>query len=124
MGDGRVVDCGSVYVYRWNGSSWVETKLWASDAAGSDFFGQSVAVSADGSKVVTGAYGHDSSKGSAYVYQWNGSSYDQSRKLVLSNGLTNDYFGWCVAVSADGGTVAVGANIGYHEHFSVWVYAE
>ncbi len=46
----------AVYVYRWNGRSWVEMKL---TAEGSDGFGQSVAVSADGNTVVIGSPNDD-----------------------------------------------------------------
>jgi hypothetical protein len=42
----------------------------ASDGAAGDVFGRSVAVSSDGSTVVVGANGDDSSRGSAYVYRW------------------------------------------------------
>ncbi len=122
--DDKGTDSGAAYVFRVNGSSWGEMKLTASDGEASDNFGQSVAISADGSKVVTGAYRDDSNKGSAYVHRWNGSSYDQSRKLMLSDGLAGGCFGWCVAVSGDGGTVVAGANTGSYDFFSVWMYAE
>lgn len=50
---------GSAYVFRRVGDSWIqEAKLYASDAAGSDRFGVSVAI--DGSVVVVGANGDSS----------------------------------------------------------------
>ena len=54
-------DSGSAYVYRFDGSSWIETKLLASDGASSHGFGNSVAVSGD--TVVVGA-GWDDDNGS------------------------------------------------------------
>jgi len=61
---------GSAYVFRWNGSSWVEEqKLLASDGAADDQFGVSASVSGD--VVVLGAdYDDDngSFSGSAYVF--------------------------------------------------------
>ncbi len=61
---------GSAYVFVLSGSTWSQqTKLTASDAASSDFFGYSVAVA--GGTAVVGAYGDDdagSSSGSAYVF--------------------------------------------------------
>ncbi len=104
-------DQGSVYVYRWNGSSWVETKITASDGLASDYFGCSVSVSSDGNIIVVGAHGDDdkgTDSGSAYVYRWNGSSW-VGTKLLASDGTGSDYFGMSVSVSADGNTVAVGA---------------
>ena len=56
-------NCGSVYVYQFNGSAWVvQTKLTASDAAPGDYFG--ISVSVNGSVAVVGAFG-----GSAYAYR-------------------------------------------------------
>ena len=49
---------GSAYVYRFNGTSWVETqKLLASDGADFEAFGGGVAVAGD--TAVIGAYGDD-----------------------------------------------------------------
>ena len=107
FGDGVSTDTGSAYVFRWNGTDWAEHKLTASDGAGSDWFGASVAV--DGDTVVVGAYLDDddgSSSGSAYVFRWNGTGWAE-HKLTASDGAQNDWFGASVAV--DGDTVVVGA---------------
>ena len=56
-------------------------KLTASDAAQNDYFGTSVAVSADGQIVVVGA---PLNNGSAYVYQWNRSSFTFVEQQMLS----------------------------------------
>jgi hypothetical protein len=98
---------GSAYVYRWNGTSYNEYKLTASDGARYDFFGKSLAV--DGDNIIVGAYrdGDNGDKsGSAYVYRWNGTSYDEY-KLTASDGVENDYFGWYVDISGD--NIVVGA---------------
>jgi CubicO group peptidase (beta-lactamase class C family) len=61
---------GSAYLF--NGDDGTQLlKLVASDAAASDFFGYSVAVSGDGSSVVVGAYKNDDgglNSGSAYLF--------------------------------------------------------
>ena len=55
-------ECGSAYVFRFNGTSWVEEqKLTASDAGDGDRFGFSVSVSGD--TVVAGAYLQDCAAG-------------------------------------------------------------
>ncbi|MHC4320640.1 MAG: FG-GAP repeat protein, partial [Planctomycetota bacterium] len=92
---------GSAYVYRWNGASWIETKLLASDGASLDYFGTSVAVSGD--VAVVGAPDDDDNgaeSGSAYVYRWNGASWVET-KLLASDGAAYDRFGESVAVSDD-----------------------
>jgi hypothetical protein len=61
---------GSAYIFRFNGSTWVEKpKLLAPDGAAWDDFGHSVAI--DGNTALVGAYGDDDkgdSSGSAYVF--------------------------------------------------------
>jgi hypothetical protein len=64
------VDSGSAYIYRFDGTAWVETKFYASDLFWSDHFGVSVAADVD--KVVVGSHNdfdYGSSSGSAYIYQ-------------------------------------------------------
>ncbi len=87
-------------------------KLTASDGAGGDEFGFSVAVSGD--TLVVGAYrddrGANGNQGSAYVFQRNQGGADQwgqVRQLTASDGAASDQFGSSVAVSGD--TVVVGA---------------
>ena len=87
-------------------------KLTASDGAGFDVFGYSVAV--DGDTVVVGAYRDDDNgfgSGSAYLFtkpDKSGWATDtETAKLTASDGAVDDYFGYSVAV--DGDTVVVGA---------------
>ena len=102
-------DSGSAYIFRFNGSSWVqEAKLLASDGADDDWFGYSVAISGD--TAVVGAYGDDDNgnlSGSAYIFRFNGSSWVQEAKLLASDGAEGDWFGFSVAISGD--TAVVGA---------------
>ncbi|RME40089.1 MAG: hypothetical protein D6788_04125, partial [Planctomycetota bacterium] len=100
---------GSVYVFRWDGSSWLEEqKLVPADGAPNEQFGRSVAASGD--VIVVGAFADDDNgvfAGSAYVFRWNGTSWRQEQKLLASDGDNGDWFGWSVAVSGD--ALAVGA---------------
>lgn len=66
-------DNGAAYVFTRSGSTWTQQqKLLASDAASSDSFGLSVAISSDGETVLFGVQGEDTSpasgNGAAYVY--------------------------------------------------------
>jgi hypothetical protein len=100
---------GSAYIFRDNGTSWVEeAKLLASDGEAKDLFGRYVSVSGD--VVVVGAYGNDdngSLSGSAYIYRYDGTSWVEEVKLLASDGDALDRFGHSVSVSGD--VVVVGA---------------
>jgi hypothetical protein len=98
-------ESGSAYVFRYDGSEWVEeAKLTASDGAYGDRFGRSVAVSAD--TAVIGAVFDDRGTGSAHVFRYDGSDWVKEAKLTASDGAWGDQFGRSVAASGD--TVVVG----------------
>ncbi|CAK0822478.1 unnamed protein product [Prorocentrum cordatum] len=100
---------GSAYVL--NGTTGERLlKLVASDGAAGHFFGISVAVSSDGTRVVVGASSDDdqgTNSGSAYVLD--GATGERLLKLVASDGAGYEQFGNSVAVSSDGARVVVGA---------------
>ena len=105
-------DSGSAYIYKWNGSNWVETKLTASDGDADNRFGFSVSISADGTTALIGAYGdadNGSYTGSAYIYKWNGSNWAET-KLTASDGEGADNFSRSVSISGDGSTALIGAH--------------
>jgi len=105
-------DCcmGAAYVFRYDGSEWIEeTKLLASDGERGDRFGAAVAIEND--VVIVGATNdhHDAVEdaGAAYMYRYDGSDWIEEAKLVASDGVEDDFFGY--ALSLDGDTVAIGA---------------
>ena len=105
------MDCGAAYVYRFNGSTWVEEqKLTAPKAAAEDQFGQSVSVS-ENTAVIGAPFDVDCASelgcSSAYVYRFNGSTWVEEQRLTASDAAPNDQFG--VSVSVSGDVVIVGA---------------
>ena len=68
--EGSAADVGSAYVYEWDGSAWVETKLTASDGETGDEFGYSVSLAGD--RALVGAWRDDDNgqdSGSAYFFE-------------------------------------------------------
>jgi hypothetical protein len=84
-------------------------KIAAADGDEDDYFGSAVAV--DGETTLVGAYRdedpHGSSAGSAYVFERTNGAWEQTTKLVASDGDRLDRFGYAVAL--DGDTALVGA---------------
>jgi hypothetical protein len=107
--DDNGAESGSVYVFVRSGGVWTQqAKLHPADGAADDQFGQSVVL--PGETLVVGAHGdsdHGGNTGSAYVFVRSGSTWTQQAKLVASDGMADDYFGWSVSVSGD--TAVVGA---------------
>ncbi len=100
---------GSAYLFKEDGmGNWLQlTKLVANDAAINDRFGTAVALSGD--IALVGAVGDNSSAGSAYLFQDSG-TWSQVDKITASNAMSNDNFGFSVALS--GNTALVGSPLG------------
>jgi hypothetical protein len=99
--------------------------LKASNTGASDFFGRAIALSSDGSTLAVGAPGEDSNatgvggvqtnntaldSGAVYVFTRAGDVWSQEAYVKASNTDAGDGFGRSVALSADGSTLAVGAD--------------
>jgi len=81
-------------------------KLLPSDGAGSEFFGQSIAI--DYGVVAVGAYfDEDNGPDSGSAYLFDAATGVQLFKLLPSDGATNDWFGSSIAIG--NGMLAVGA---------------
>src|SRR5438477_5926568 len=113
--DGNVLIVGgdeSVYIWRWNGSVWVqEQKIVPTDLTPGSNFGSAVAIS--GNVAVVGApedFSYAPVHGSAYIYRYNGSEWVKEMKVHGSGIDVINHFGNAVAVEGD---VAV---IGAHRH--------
>ncbi len=122
---------GAAYVFSRNQGgpdNWGEvTKLTASDAAGGDALGWSVAVNGD--VAVAGAIGDDDNgngAGAAYVFMRNEGGADnwgEVAKLLASDGAAGDEFGGSVAASGD--LALAGANLhstGHTDNGAAYVY--
>lgn len=95
---------GIVLIFDWNSSEWIQTKAIPQELNSDDSNGESVALSEDGSRFISGAPGdaiYGQHSGSAYSYMYDGS--DWSYELFNFDELSqNDSFGESVAISADG----------------------
>jgi hypothetical protein len=107
--DDVATGAGSAYVFRFNGLTWVqEKKLTASDGGSTDRFGIGVSVHDD--LVVVGADGANGpalSSGAAYVFTFDGLTWNEDQKLTASDGENADAFG--LGITTDGVTIVVGA---------------
>ena len=109
--DGNGADAGHVRIYDWSGSAWVQTGADIDGEAAGDVSGNSVSLSADGSRVAVGAgynNGNGADAGHVRLYDWNGSAWVQLG-TDIDGEAAGDLSGWSVSLSADGSRVAIGA---------------
>ena len=132
--DNSAYASGAVYVLVRQGDSWIQQGyVKASNPGQSDHFGSSVVLSRDGntmavaahfeSSAATGINGNQNDNsipqaGAVYIFARTGTTWSQEAYVKASNPGTatqgdtpgdGDQFGYSIALSGDGGTLAVGA---------------
>lgn len=123
--DNSATVAGAVYMFTRAGVVWSQQAyIKATNTQANDYFGYSVSLSADGNKLVVGATGEASNAtgiggnqannslagaGAAYELTRTGVSWAHRVYIKASNTGTLDSFGWSIALSGDGSTLAVGA---------------
>lgn len=93
--DDNGTNSGSVYVYGYNGATWVmQEKLIASDGAPGELFGRHFAIHKN--RMVVGAYRDDdngSNSGSIYVFEHDGRQWNETDKIIAYDGDPGDFYG-------------------------------
>jgi hypothetical protein len=132
--DESIPQAGAVYVFTRTGTTWTQqayVKASNTGEAGTedkfgdgDQFGVSLTLSDDGRTLAVGAISEDSaspgingnqadnsatSAGAVYVFLRTGNTWTQQAYIKASNPDPADMFGYSVALSADGNTLAVGS---------------
>jgi hypothetical protein len=124
--DNAAEQSGAVYVFARDGVSWTQQAyLKASNADAGDAFGWSVAFSSDGQALAVAALFEDGGgpgvgadeqdnstmdSGAVYLFARDGTTWTQDAYVKSSNPGQDDQFGFGIALSGDGTTLAVGAN--------------
>ncbi len=108
-GGATLAEAGSAYIFLNTAGTWAQVyKIVASDRATTDYFGYSVAIS--GNFAIVGAYQEDenatggatmANAGSAYTFVNNAGVWSQAQKIVNSDRLAGDQFGYTVSISGD-----------------------
>lgn len=100
---------GAAYVFSWSGNDWEqEAYLKAPVPTEQSNFGQSVALSQDGTTLAVGSPGELSSTGGVYVFERT-NNWLAPMKVMALNAEDDDRFGVTVALSQDGNIFSVGA---------------
>ena len=102
---------GKIRMFEYVDQEWVQMGEGILGEGDYDYWGQTVDISADGSRVIAGApFNEDnlSGQGHARVYEWNGAAWEQLGNDI--NGEAEfDQAGNEVSISLDGQRVAIGA---------------
>jgi len=130
--DDSIPQAGAVYVFVRDGATWSQQAYIKASNTGhlpedeneigdGDQFGFAIALSNDGNTLAVGAIAEDSatssdpgdnsllSTGAVYVFDRNGSSWQQTAFLKPSNPSEGDLFGYSLALTDDANTLVVGS---------------
>lgn len=122
---------GAVYAFIRKDGKWAQQmRLTASNAEPGDSLGCSIGISDDGNTIIAGAFDEDAilpgiqppnsgaddepsdtSSGAAYVFVRKDGKWSQQAYMKAFNTRENDQFGWALAISRDGDTIAVGSHL-------------
>ena len=121
------LNSGSVRVYTRSNpdEAWVQKGVDIDGEAAQDYSGWSIALSADGDRLVIGAVFNDDggniNTGHVRIYDWNAGT-SQWVSVTEINGGAGDFFGYSVSLSRDKNRLAVGAPYGLSQRGYVSVY--
>jgi hypothetical protein len=115
---------GAAWVFTRAGGVWtMQARLVASDAIGPAAQGTSVGLSADGNTAIVGGPADDGYVGAAWVWARSGGLWRrQGAKLVGAGAAGSARQGSAIALSADGGTAAIGGPFDSFLEGAVWVF--
>ncbi len=106
-------DVGAAWVFTRSGSSWTQqgAKLTGSGEVGKSFFGESVALSADGDTALMGTPSDDGGVGAAWVFTRSSATWTQQGGKLTGGGEIGDgFFGRSVALSGEGEVALIGGS--------------
>ena len=126
---------GAAWIFQRSGESWAQqgAKLTGGGEVGHGEFGQSVALSADGSfALIGGIYEADGENGSVWTFARTPSGFKQQGARLVGSGegtellqrLGGGGFGRGVALSEGGDTALVGGGHGSDVAGRAWIYSE
>jgi len=110
-------NAGVAYIYEWNGSDWEQRGSTLAGTEGSEEFGQTVGISADGDHVTIGSpyFFNVYHPGLTRVYSWSGSDWVQLGADIIGEG-NLDHSATSLEIAADGQSVAIGSFNNSHDN--------
>jgi len=117
---------GSAWVFRRTGSSFAHQgpKLTSFEQTGEDYFGRSVALSADGNTAMIGAPGDAQRAGAVWTFTRSGAEWAQQGFKITGAGESGEgRFGSSVTMSADGSTALIAGRTDEGGSGAAWPFA-
>lgn len=117
---------GAVYIYRHDGTAYqLERKLYPDNAQTDDSFGYIPELTPDGNWLAVGALGRTTSVawgGSAYVFHFDGTSWNEVQQIIPSTPVENALFGYQLSFNTDGSVLLISAPEENNQSGAIYFY--
>jgi hypothetical protein len=116
---------GAVWIFTRTGTVWTQqgTKLVGTGNVNTAGQGWSCALSADGSILAVGGFSDNTNQGATWIFTRSGTVWtQQGTKLVGTGNSGSAQQGYSCALTADGNTLAVGANTDNTNQGAAWIF--
>lgn len=101
---------GSAFVYKYNGTIWeFEQEIKPSGIVKTDYYGSSVAITHDGTRILVGCPEKNTDAGVAYLWVWNGSSWVETQDVTPADNQAYSKYGFSCAFTSDGSKCIIGS---------------
>ena len=114
--DNSVSNAGAAYVFNRTGTTWTQGAFLKAAAPNiDDWFGSALALSGNGTALAVGAFQDDgagntiANTGAVFTFDRNANTWPPGPTLRETNQDPSDEFGYSIALSLDGNTMAVGS---------------
>ena len=98
---------GAAYIFKRTDDTWNKTHtLVGSDTVASDNFGYGVAIY--NNYAIVGAYRHNDNAGAVYVFMYDGINWTEQTKIVASDLIAGDRFGYSVSIYGNYAIIGTG----------------
>ncbi len=105
--DGYDTDAGSVEIFKYDGNTWNQLGIDIQGKKAYEQAGSAVEISSDGSAVIISARYMNNSKGTVYVYKYDGSSWNQLGSDITGSASSSPIMK-TVSINSDGSVIAIG----------------
>jgi hypothetical protein len=114
---------GSVYMFTRSGTTWQGVEVPSPEPVPGGLFGRSVALSADGGKLLVGAPGERGGRGQAWVFTGSGMTWSKQGEALTSQGEEHQaHFGKSVALAGNGEVALIGAPDEAEHQGGAWAF--
>lgn len=114
---------GAIWIFDKVGSNWIRSQIiFVTDTIGNSRLGYSLAMSPDGNTLISGGPEDNGIVGAVWIFEYNGSAYIQTQKLVPNDVVGFAQFGYLVSISENGNRFAASGPLDNDYIGAVWIF--